>query len=108
MNLTTMQFDVFPNPILAARKAYPYVVALQSDFTRGEGDEIVAPIAPKEALLKFAGRLTPSVRIGSVDYVVLVPALTSMKRRDLVKEVSSLSGARSQLLAAIDYFFFGV
>jgi hypothetical protein len=47
-------------------------------------------------------------RIGSADYVVLVPALTSMKRRDLTKQVSSLATARSQLLAAIDYLFFGV
>jgi toxin CcdB len=108
MNLKTMQFDVFANPIVAARTAYPYVVALQSDFTRGEGDEIVAPVAPKESLAKFAGRLTPMVRIGSADYVVLVPALTSMKRRDLTKQVSSLATGRSQLLAAIDYLFFGV
>jgi hypothetical protein len=91
-----MQFDVFANPIVAARKAYPYVVVLQSDATRGEGEEIVAPIAPRKSLSNAAGRLTPIVRIGSADYV------------DLVQEVSSLGAARGELLAAIDYLFFGI
>jgi hypothetical protein len=80
-----MQFDVFANPIVAARKAYPYVVVLQSDATRGEGEEIVAPIAPRKSLSNAAGRLTPIVRIGSADYVVLVPALTPVSRTSRIR-----------------------
>jgi hypothetical protein len=37
-----------------------------------------------------------------------VPALTGMSFRDLKQRYASLTSARSQLLTAIDYLFFGV
>ena len=40
--------------------------------------------------------------------MVLVPALTGMHSRDLMKRHGSLAAARGELLAAIDYLFFGV
>ena len=38
----------------------------------------------------------------------LVPALTGMNSHDLMKRHGSLAAARGELLAAIDYLFFGV
>lgn len=103
-----MQFDVFVNPIAAARRAYPYVVVMQSDFAQGARDQIVAPLAPRASLGQTAGLLTPVVAIDSSDYAVLVPALAGVRRRDLGECISSLADARDKLLAAIDYLFFGV
>jgi toxin CcdB len=103
-----MQFDVFVNPIVAARRAYPYVVVLQSDFAQGARDQIVAPAVPRKSLAKIAGRLTPVVLIESSEHVVLVPALAGVRRSDLNQRVCSLADARADLLAAIDYLFFGV
>jgi len=103
-----MQFDVFVNPIVAARRAYPYVVVLQSDFAQGAREQIVAPAVPRKSLAKVAGRLTPVVLIESSEHVVLVPALAGVRRSDLNQRVSSLAAARTDLLAAIDYLFFGV
>jgi toxin CcdB len=104
----TVQFDVFVNPIVAARRAYPYVVALQSDFAQGARDQIVAPLAPLRAMTAVAGRLTPIVRVDSTEHVILVPALMGVRRSELGEPVSSLADARTELLDAIDFLFFGI
>jgi toxin CcdB len=102
-----VQFDVFVNPIVAARRAYPYVVALQSDFAQGARDQIVAPLVPLRSMAEVAGRLTPIVKVDSTEHVVLVPALMGVRRSELRNPVSSLADARTDLLDAIDYLFFG-
>jgi hypothetical protein len=40
--------------------------------------------------------------------MILVPALTGMQSRDLKERSGSIAAARSEVLAAIDYLFFGV
>jgi toxin CcdB len=102
------QFDVYANPLAHARLYYPYVVAMQSDFPNTASDQIVAPLAPKASMVKVAGRLTPLVAINGVDHVVLVPRLTPIRSNDLARSLCSIATARGDLLAAIDYLFFGV
>jgi toxin CcdB len=101
------QFDVFVNPIAHARRAYPYVVALQSDFLPQVHDPIVAPLALLELMPAIAGRLAPIVGFNGSRYGVLVPALMGIRARDLVQRRGSIAAARGELLAAIDYLFFG-
>jgi toxin CcdB len=105
---TTMQFDVFPNPLAALRRTYPFVVVLQSDFAESTSERLVAPIVPRKSLAKITGRLMPIVEIDSIEHVVLVPALTGVPRADLRDPLSSLATYRSNLLDAIDYLFFGI
>jgi hypothetical protein len=107
MSATMMQFDVYINPITAARRAYPFVVAMQSEFGNAS-DQIIAPIVPRENFLLGAGRLMPVVALQGADHVVLVPRLTVIRSRDLKEKISSIASARASLLAAIDYLFFGV
>ena len=102
------QFDVFVNPIARARRAYPYVVALQSDLVFQIHDPIVAPLALLELMPKIAGRLAPIVAFQGSRHVVLVPALMGVRSRDLVQRRGSIAAARGELLAAIDYLFFGL
>jgi toxin CcdB len=102
------QFDVFVNPIAEIRRAYPFVVVLQSDFVRDVRDPIVAPVVPRQSLSKIAGRLAPIVAFDGSEHVVLVPALMSVPARDLTRPQGSLASARSEVMAAIDYLFFGV
>ena len=101
------QFDVFVNSIAATRRAYPFVVALQSDLTQDGRDQIVAPVVPLRLIPKVISRLTPIVALDGSEHMVLVPALTGMSFRDLKQRHASLTSARSELLAAIDYLFFG-
>jgi toxin CcdB len=102
------QFDVFVNPIAAMRSAYPFVVVLQSDFAPDARELIVAPLAPLESTTKIAGRLTPIVALGGLKHAVQVHGLTGIPARDLRERRGSLASARNDLLAAIDYLFFGV
>ena len=102
------QFDVFVNPIQSARRGYPYVVAMQSDFTINGAEQLVAPIASIDYAQSAARRVMPVVALQGLDLVVVVPRLTVMRSRDLIEKISSLATARTELLAAIDYLFFGV
>jgi hypothetical protein len=103
-----MQFDVFVNPITAARRAYPFVVVLQSDFAATTRDRLVAPLVPRGALTAVAGKLTPIVEIDTKEHVVLVADVAGVRQRDLAEPAGSLSAFRAGLLDAIDYLFFGV
>jgi len=102
------QFDVFVNPVVEARRSYPFVVALQSDYAQYGRDQIVAPLVPLDAMPKVVSRLTPRVSVDGSEHMVLVPALTGMRSRDLTKHYCSVASSRSELLAAIDHLFFGV
>lgn len=102
------QFDLFPTPVTAARAAYPFVLILQSDITAGDGDRIVAPVIDRSRLGPLAGRLTPVVGIDGRDHVVLIPALTGMPRHALLQPLRSLAEHRVELLAAVEFFFFGI
>lgn len=101
------QFDLYVNPILAARRAYPYVVVMQSDFA-APSEQIVAPLAPSIPSLKVTGRLAPRVTVNGSDHHVFVPRLAAIRTRDLSTRVGSIAPARAELLAAIDYLFFGI
>jgi toxin CcdB len=102
------QFDVFANPIATARRAYPFVVVLQSDFAPHAREQVVAPLVPLGLMPTVMSRLTPIVAMEGGEHVVLVPALTGLQARDLKERTGSIASARSEMLAAIDYLFFGV
>ncbi len=102
------QFDVHPNPIPAARRAYPFVVVLQSEIAAHGRGQIVAPLVPRASLGPIAGRFTPVVTLETGEFVALVPALTSVRQIDLAAPMTTLVDSRSALLAAVDYLFFGV
>ncbi len=84
------------------------MVVLQSEFAQYARDPIVAPLVPMGAIPKVNSRLTPVVSLDGSEHLVLVPALTGVQARDLRESYGSIAGARRELLAAIDYLFFGV
>ena len=102
------QFDVFVNPLAAVRPAYPFVVAMQSEFTINGAEQLVAPIASSDYAQSGSRCVMPVVALQGNHHVVVVPRLTVMRSRDLIEKVSSVATARTELLAAIDYLFFGV
>lgn len=53
-------------------------------------------------------RLTPIVMWEQAEHMLLVPALTGVRSRDLTERRGSIEAARSEVLAAIDFLFFGV
>ncbi len=102
------QFDVFDNPIVRARRAYPLVAVLQADLADTGRDRIVAPLVPRTRLSGTTGRLTPHVKVANLEYVLLVPSLTAVIADDLRALRGQLTGFRDQIVAALDYLFLGV
>jgi len=102
------QFDVFANPVTRARRAYPYVVVMQADVAQIGRDRVVAPTAPRDAFPAIPGRLTPVVTVKRKEFVLLVTSLTTIPARSLGTAATSLADRREDILAAIDYLFFGV
>lgn len=102
------QYDVFDNPIPQARRAFPFVAVLQSEIADTGRDRIVAPLVPRTRIAGTIGRLTPVVKVGSVDHVLLVPRMTSVPVNDLRSVKDRLLLYRGEIVAAIDYLFIGV
>lgn len=102
------QLDVFANPIARARRAYPFVVVLQSDLAETGRDRIVAPLVARSRLPGTVGRMTPHVELDGVEHVLLVPALTAVLGSDLRQPRGQLVAYRDQIVAALDYLFLGV
>jgi toxin CcdB len=102
------QFDVHRNPVPGARRAYPYVVVMQSPLADTGRSRIVAPLVPRSAIARATGPLIPSVTVAEKDYAVLVPSLTTIPADALGEAVASAASNRAELLTAVDLMFFGV
>jgi toxin CcdB len=102
------QFEVFANPVTRSRASYPFVVVLQADVARGGRERAVAPVAPRAAFPMVAGRLTPIMAIERDEFVLLVTSVTTIPVQSLGRAIASLADRRDDILAAIDYLFFGV
>jgi toxin CcdB len=103
-----MQFDVFANPVSAARAALPYVVVLQSDITATNAETIVAPLALRSKFPELAGRLLPRVALDDREFVVVTASLAALPLTDLKRKTGNLAAHRGELLAAVGLLFFGV
>jgi toxin CcdB len=102
-----MQFDVFPNPVSQARRAFPWVAALQSDLANTGRDRVVAFLALRSKFPVSPGRLMPVVRVNSEECVLLVPSLTNLPAIDLKQAVDNIGSRRDDIVAALDYLFLG-
>ena len=102
------QFDVFLNPVPAARDAYPFVIALQSDLAADPDQVVTAPLARAARAARTTARLTPRVLLDEEAYIVWVAALATFARGDLRSRVANLAGDRGALLGAVDILFYGV
>jgi toxin CcdB len=104
----TTQFDVFPNPVTAARRAYPFVICMQSALLADGSDQVVAPLAPRRHLPDTKSPLFPAVRIDEDEFVVMVTRLFTLPARDLSRRAANLARSREALLGAVDLLFYGV
>jgi hypothetical protein len=102
-----MQLEVFPNPLVRARGAYPYVVVLQADVAAPGRERIVAFLAPHAQVGNVAGRLTPVVTVDKRSFVVLMPSMTNVPVSALRDAVGDLQEFRESILDAIDATFVG-
>src|SRR5262249_31308518 len=105
---TMTQFEVFRNPAARVHRVYPFVVVLQADLAQRGSQRVVAPVAPRAGFPAIPGRLTPIIGIEREEFVLLVNALETVSVRGLNGAVVSLASRRNDIVAGIDYLFFGV
>jgi len=102
------QFDVFANPVAAARGAYPFLVLLQSDLVEQMKTRVVAPASLAVRTGAKTNRLLPLVAIEQERYLVLVPRVFAIDRSELRTAIGNVRDARAELIQAIDLLFVGV
>jgi len=102
------QLEVFANPLIRARRAFPYVVVLQSDVSVQGRERIVAFLAPRSQVAPLPGRLTPIVQFAGKEFIVLMPWMTNVPASELRKPVADLAPFRDRIVDAIDWLFLGI
>jgi hypothetical protein len=102
-----MQLEVFPNPLVRARRAFPYIVVLQADIAAFGRERIIAFLAAKTQVGPVSGRLMPVVLIGGREFVVLTP-ITNVPASELRGPVGDLGAFRDRIVDAIDWTFLGI
>ena len=102
------QFDVFRNPITASKTVYPFVINLQSNVSCGLKSRIVAPLTRLPVPAGMSRNLVPEVSFDGEAHTVVMGRTTTMRSSILSDPIGSGESARSQLLAAIDFLFFGI
>ena len=103
-----MQLDVFPNPLVRTRRAFPYVVVLQADIAALGSDRIVAFLATKAQFGPTSSRLMPVVQIAGRDFILLMPSITNVPVTELRGPVGKLDAFRDRIVDAIDWLFLGL
>ncbi|MGE0828584.1 MAG: CcdB family protein [Hyphomonadaceae bacterium] len=100
------QFDVYRNPILAARASAPYVVSLQSDLIPLRETVVVAPLVRKGDPGAGA-KLQRAILVNSEPYVVLFQAMSAVRVNGLGDPIARAPELRDHMMTAIDFIFLG-
>jgi hypothetical protein len=100
------QFDVYVNPIVKGRAAYPFVCALQNKLFNDLSSSIVAFICNDESIA--LDKISVPIRIAGQNYFVCMNVVTTFESHKLVEFVENISGQREDILAAYDAIFTGI
>lgn len=102
-----MQHDLYPHPDARLRRAFPFVVQLQSDLAEGD-HRIVAPLSVIEAATRQPTRQIPTIRHDDVAYTVLLPWMHSVPARSLRHPAGSIAIWRDDITRGLDWLLLGV
>ncbi len=103
------QYDVYVNPTLAQREAFPYFVVLQSEQLARFSTRLVMPLARSAVPAReLPRRLTQTVEV-SGERLRLVPHLcAALPEKMLRKPVASLRASAAVFVDALDAVISGV
>jgi toxin CcdB len=100
---------VYANPSKTTRKAYPFIVDIQSDVISDLATRIVVPLGRKtDFKSEQLKRLTPIIEYGGVELLLLVPQVASIPTKVLKNPIGSLSHLRDDIVAALDFAITGI
>jgi hypothetical protein len=100
------QFDVFENPIIKGRKAYPFVCCLQNELLQGLSTRVVAFVTSNTS---FAfDKVSIPVEIDGQKCFICMNVVATIERNRLVHFVDNVSGSRSDIVNAYDAVLMGI
>lgn len=103
------QFDVYFNPSLSTRDAFPYVVDIQNPIISEIATRIVIPLGRiayfKNEQMKG---LTPIVEYENEKLLILTAQIASLPAKKLKKPVGSLSHFRNEIISSLDFAITGI
>lgn len=103
------QFDVYANTNSATKKAYPYIVDLQSSLLDDLNTRIAAPLAPFNKLKKQdMKRLTPVIDLEGKTFILLIPQLSAIPASSLKSPIGTLAHMRTEIIDALDLAITGI
>ena len=102
------QFSVHENPNPRSKSQVPYLLDVQSDILSVLATRMVVPLYYQGAAhSKAMTRLTPVVRFKNKPLIAMVPEMAGIHQRELGNSVGNLSGARGEIISAIDLLLTG-
>lgn len=100
------QFDVFAQGF-GKQRAFPYIVALQSDILSPLKTIIVAPLRRFSAM-PTVSRLNPVLVVNDEGFMLAVAEMFPAPAHLLGRPVANLASERDRIIAAIDMLFTGI
>lgn len=101
-------FDVLRNPNPETASWAPYLLVLQNDLLRGLRTSVVAPLVREADFGRPAQALNPVFEVQGEPLVLSTAELAGVSTVMLGETVASLSGRRTEVIAAIDLLFTGI
>lgn len=103
------QFTVYANNNAKTRRAFPYLLDIQSDLLDGLQTTVVIPLCKASHVQdQIIAKLCPMVEITGEKFVAVSQQLAGIDRSQLGKEITNLAENRSQFIAAIDFLISGI
>ncbi|HTF95215.1 MAG TPA: CcdB family protein [Cellvibrio sp.] len=103
------QFSVYQNKNTLTKKAFPFLLDVQSNLLDDLHTTVVIPLTKfeknKGVLLK---QLTPLLTVEGDAYLMLTPQLAGISRKELGKEVCNLAAVRTEIINALDFLIVGI
>ncbi|MFZ5580056.1 MAG: CcdB family protein [Pseudomonadota bacterium] len=101
------QFDVYRNDG-HDRKAFPYVMAVQSDLFEDARSVVVIPLTAPDNVGKVHPRFQPRITLEGESLACVTQLVTAVPRTSLGAPVGNATSHRTDILAAIDLLFTGI
>jgi toxin CcdB len=101
------QFDVYENEDPDSREVIPFLLDLQHDLHSNLSTRTVVPLVRVFSATEVPRHLCPKFRIDDKDVFMSTPEMAGYPAADLRTRVMSLSGRRTEILAAVDFLLTG-
>ena len=103
------QFTIYQNKNSQSKKEFPLLLDIQTNLLDSLQTTVVVPFKKFETNKdKVLTQLTPIFAIEGVDYLMLIPQLAGIQRRELGKAILDIEYARAEILNALDFLLTGI